>query len=303
MAGVITTGNHPKALWPGVKAWWGLQYSEHGTEYTDLFSMDTSTQAFEEDVLTTGFGLAPVKDQSAGVSFDSHSQGYTTRYINVTYGLGYIVTSEEIDDNKYPAVSKGRARANAFSMRQTKENVAANVYNRAVTAGYTGGDGQVLLSTAHPTKAGDQSNTLSTAADISEAAIEDMVIQIMGALNDKGLKISLMPKSIHVHRSDFFEAHRILDSSLRASTGDNDANVLNAQNIIPGGIKVNHYFSDSDMWFIKTNCPDGMKGYQRRAISFTQDNDFNTDNAKAKSTERYVFGWTDWRGVYGSEGA
>ena len=303
MAGVITTGNHPKALWPGIKAWWGRNYEEHSPEYPDLFSIEASTQAYEEDVLVTGFGLAPVKDEAAGVHFDSESQGYVSRYTNVTYGLGYICSAEELEDNLYEMVSKRRAAANAFSMRQTKENVAANIYNRGFNASYTGGDGVVLFSASHPTKSGNQSNHIATAADLSEAAIEDLIIQIMGATNDRGLKISLMPQSLHVHRSDWFEANRILKSVLRVGTGDNDLNVLKATNALPKGIFVNHYFTDTDAWFIRTNAPRGMIGFQRRAISFTQDNDFNTDNAKAKSTERYVFGWTDWRGAYGSPGA
>jgi hypothetical protein len=188
-------------------------------------------------------------------------------------------------------------------MRQTKENVHANVYNRAFDSTYTGGDGKELICTDHTTKSGSQSNQLTVASDISESAIEDLIIQIMGALNDRGLKISLMPQSLHVHRSDWFEANRILKSVLQNDTAINATNVLRATNAIPKGIMVNHYFSDSDAWFIRTNAPRGMISYQRRAIEFTQDNDFDTENAKAKNTERYSCGWTDWRGVYGSPGA
>jgi hypothetical protein len=303
MAGIIVTGNHPKALWPGIKAWWGRTYNEHKTEYTDLFDMDSSKQNYEEDVQVTGFGLAPVKAQTMSVYYDTESQGYTTRYTHVVYGLGYIVSREELEDNLYAVVSKRRAQALAFSMRQTKENVGANVYNRAFTAGYVGGDGQVMIVATHPSKSGSQSNVLSVASDLSEAAIEDMIIQIMGATNDRGLKISLMPQSLHVHRSDWFEANRIFKSVLQNDTALNAVNVLKSTNAIPGGIKVNHYFSDSDAWFIRTNCPNGMKCYQRRAVEFTQDNDFDSENAKAKNTERYSFGWTDWRAVFGTPGA
>jgi len=302
MAGVISTGNHPKALWPGIKAWWGRVYDEHKVEYTDLFDMDTSRQNYEEDVQVTGFGLAPVKPQGMGVEYDSETQGYIKRYTHVVYALGYIVTREELEDNLYVVVSKRRAQALAFSMRQTKENIAAQIYNRAFTAG-TGGDGSYLCVDDHASKSGDQSNLLAAASDLNEAAIEDMIIQIMGANNDRGLKISLMPKSLHVHRSDWFEANRILKSVLQNDTANNALNVLKSTNALPGGIKVNHYFSDSDAWFIRTNAPRGMIGYQRRPIEFTQDNDFDTENAKAKNTERYVFGWTDWRGVWGTPGA
>jgi hypothetical protein len=303
MAGVIATGNHPKALWPGIKAWWGRVYGEHNVEYTDLFDMEKSSQNYEEDVQVTGFGLAPVKPQGTGVAYDSESQGFTTRYTHVVYALGYICTREELEDNLYAVVSKRRAGALAYSMRQTKENVGAQVYNRCTTAGYTGGDGSVLLVATHSTMSGNQSNILAPAADISETAIEDMLIQIMGATNDRGLKISLMARSLHVPRQLWFESNRILKSTLQNDTGNNAVNVLRATNALPGGIKVNHYFTDTDAWFVRTNAPRGMIGYQRRPVEFTQDNDFDTENAKAKNTERYSFGWTDWRGLYGSIGA
>lgn len=303
MAGLIATGNHPAALWPGVKAWWGRQYDEHKVEFTDLFTMDTSTMHHEEDVQVTGFGLAPIKPEGQGTSYDSESQGFTKRYTHVTYALGYIVTKEELSDNLYPVVSKRRAQANAFSMRQTKENVAANVYNRAVASGYNGGDGVVLASASHTSKAGLWSNILAPAADLSEVSLEDICIQIMGATNDRGLKISLMPRSLHVHRSEWFNANRILKSVLQSNTANNDINVLKATNAIPEGIKVNHYFTDTDQFAVRTNAPRGMVGYQRWAMEFTQDNDFDTENAKAKSVERYSFGWTDPRGIYISIGA
>lgn len=303
MAGAIATGNHPKALWPGIKAWWGRVYDEHQEEYPDLFDKDTSRMNYEEDVQVTGFGLAPVKNQGKSISYDSESQGFAKRYTHVVYGLGYIVTREELDDNLYAVVSKRRAQALAFSMRQTKENVAAQVYNRAFNSTYAGGDGVEMCATNHPSKAGTWQNELTNASDLNEASLEDMIILIMGATNDKGLKISLMPKSLHVHRSEWFNANRILKSVLQSGTGNNDVNVLRATNAIPGGIKVNHYFSDADAWFLRTNAPRGMIMYQRRDVEFTQDNDFDTENAKAKSTERYSFGWTDPRGIYGTPGA
>ncbi len=303
MAGVITTGNHPKALWPGIKAIWGRQYNEHATEYTDLFDEDNSDQAYEEDFEVTGFGLAPVKPQGTGVQFDSEVQGTVSRYTHIAYALGYIVTKEELDDNLYEQVSKRRAQALAFSMRQTKENVAANVYNKAFTGGSTGGDGQQLITAAHPTRSGTQSNILDTAADLSETSIEDMIIQIMGAQNSRGLRINLMPRCLNVHRNDWFEANRILKSVLQNDTANNAANVLKATNALPEGIKVNHYFTDTNAWFIRTNVPRGMIGYNRKKIEFTKDNDFNTENAKAKNYERYSFYWSDFRGIFGTAGA
>ena len=295
---VIATGNHPKALWPGVKAWFGMGYGEHPEEYRDLFEIQTSKQAWEEDVEMSGFGLMPVKREGASTTYTGQTQGPVSRYTHVAYSMGYIITFEELLNNLYEKVSKSRAKALGFSKRQTKENVGANVYNRSETAAYTGGDGQVLCCTTHPSAVGSQSNILSTAADISEQCIEDMCIQIMGATNYKGLKIALMPQSLHVHRNDWFEANRILKSTLQSGGVNNDLNVLRSTNALPGGIKINHYFSDSDTVFIRTNCPDSMKCYQRHSYDLKQDNDFDTDNAKAKTYDYYSFGWSDWRGVY-----
>lgn len=305
MAGVITTGNHPKALWPGVKAWWGRQYNEHKEEYRDLFDVDTSKKAFEELVELTGFGLAPVKQQGRSVHYDTESQGSVSRAIHIVVGLGYIVTEEELEDNLYFTVSKRRSRANAFSMRQTKEHVHSNVYNRAFNSNYLGGDGVELISTSHVSKAGTWSNHLTVAADISESAIEDLIIQIMGATNSRGLKINLMPQSLHVHRSDWFEANRIYKSVLQSDTANNAVNVLRITNALPRGIKVNHYFTDTDAWFIRTNVPTGtgMVSFMRRAIAFARDNDFDSGNAKAKSTERFSCIWGDPRALFGSPGA
>ena len=300
---VITTGNHPKALWPGIKAWWGRTYDEHQEEFKDLFDMDSSNQSYEEDVELTGFGLAPTKAEGSAVQYDSESQGTISRYTHVAYALGYIVTKEELDDGLYEQVSKRRAQALAFAMRQTKENVAANIYNRAFDSNYTFGDGKEIIANDHPTVNGTQSNILATAADLSEAALEDLIIQIMGATNSRGLKINLMPQSLHVARQNWFEANRILKSVLQNDSAENAVNVLKATNAIPKGIKVNHYFTDADAWFVRTNAPRGLICYDRVPIQFTQDNDFDTENAKAKCYERYSFGVTDWRGIFGTPGA
>lgn len=302
---VISTGNHPKALWPGIKAWWGRQYDEHQPEYTDLFDSDTSDMSYEELVEVTGFGLAPVKEQGAAVSYDTESQGAVTRGTHVAYALGYVVTREELDDNKYEIVSKRRASALAFAMRQTKENVGANIYNRAFNTSYTFGDGKRLLSTDHPTLSGDQSNVLAAAADLSEASLEDLVIQIMGAKNNRGMNINLMPKSLIVPRQSVFEATRIVKSTLQSGTANNDVNAIRVTGQFPGGIKVNHYLQDQDAFFIRTSVPTGtgLMHFQRVANEFTQDNDFDTSNAKAKSYERYVMTCGDFRALFGSAGA
>jgi hypothetical protein len=302
MATVITTGAHPKALWPGIHAWWGRMYNEHMEEFPELFEAETSDKAYEEDVEITGFGLAPVKPEGTAIVYDTETQGAVSRYTNVAYALGYIVTYEELRDDLYEVVSKRRAQALAFSMRQTKENVGANVYNNAFNSTYTGGDGVSLINTAHPTLAGNQSNQLTTAADLSEAAIEDLVIQIMQTQNNRGLRISNLPQSLHVPPQLWFESNRVLKSILQNDTANNAINVLRATNAIPKGIKVNHYFSSATAWFIRTNIPRSMQYFVREKISFDQDNDFDTKNAKAACYERYVFGWTDFRGLFGTAG-
>lgn len=301
-AGPINTGTHPKALWPGIHAWFGRSYNEHTEEFPELFDKETSDKAFEEDVEISGFGLAQVKGQSESVTYTSESQGYTARYTHVAYALGYMVTYEELQDNVYEYVSKRRSQALAFSARQTKERVLANIYNRAFNSSYVGGDGKELVATDHPTMAGNQSNELTNPADLSETALEDMCIQIMQAKNTKGLNISLMPQSLHIAPANAFEAVRILKSVMQNDTANNAINAIKAMGLIPKGAKVNHYFTSDSPWFIRTNVPHGMIHYEREAYSFAQDNDFDTKNAKAAYYERYSGGWTDWRGVFGTPG-
>ena len=303
MAGIITTASHPKALWPGIKAWWGQVYDEHKEEYSALFDSDTSSMNYEEDVQLTGFGLAPVKSEGSGVAYDSEIQGFTTRYTHIAYALGYIVTKEELDDNLYEQVSRRRSAALAMSFRQTKENVGANIYNRAFNGTYLGGDGVALCSTAHPnTSGGTFANKPSVDADLSEASLEDALTAIMGFQNDRGLLINVMPKSLVVARQNFWNAHRILKSAYTPSTANNAVNVLVATNALPEGIVMNHYLTSPNAWFVRTNIQNGLKYYSRVGIQFDQDNDFDTMNAKAKGYERYSFGWTDPRAIYGVNG-
>jgi hypothetical protein len=300
---VITSGNHPKALWPGVKQWFGLSYDEHPLEFKKVFKTESSDKSYEEVVESSGFGLAPVKPEGSGISYDSHTQGPTTRYTNVVYGLGYIVTREEIEDNKYAEVSKGRSRALARSMRQTQEVVAANIFNRATDSNYVGGDGKELIATDHPTVNGTQSNELTTAADLSQAALEDLAIQIMNATDTRGLRIALMPRQLIVSPSDAFNAERILKSTLQSNTAENAVNAIKSRGVFPDGLMVWHYLTDTDAYFVKTDLNDGLKFFERRAVEFGKDNDFDTENAKAKATMRFAIGWDEWRSVYGSAGA
>lgn len=303
MAGIITTASHPKALWPGIKAFWGQVYDEHKEEYSDLFDSDTSSMNYEEDVQLTGFGLAPVKSEGSGVAYDSELQGFTTRYTHIAYALGYIVTKEELDDNLYEQVSRRRAAALAMSFRQTKENVGANIYNRAFNSTYLGGDGVCLASTAHPnTSGGTFANAPSVPADLSEASLEDALTAVMGFQNDRGLLINVMPRSLVVARQNWWNANRIMKSAYTPTTANNAVNVLVATNALPEGIVMNHYLTSPNAWFVRTNIQNGLKYYSRVGIQFDQDNDFDTMNAKAKGYERYSFGWTDPRAIYGVNG-
>lgn len=299
---VIATGNHPKALWPGVLAWFGAKYNEHEQQYTKLFDVKPSNKNYEEIVQQTGFGLAPVKPEGSSTAYDSHAQGYTSRFTNVAYSLGYICTREEIADNLYEAVSMRRAGSLAFSMSQTKENVGANIYNRVITAGFTGGDGVVLGSTAHPTVSGNQSNILATAADLSESALEDLTIQMRDAKDFKGLRVSVRPKCLIVPTALTFESQRILKSQLRVGTADNDTNALKLVGEIPE-IIVNNYLTDADAWFIRSDVDEGLCWFDREETEFTNDSDYDTDNTKHKGYMRFVPGWADWRGLYSSSGA
>lgn len=300
---VMSTGAHPKDLWPGVKAHFGHNYDEHPTEFTEIFDTETSDKSYEERVQYVGLGLAPVKSQGHSISFEDAKQGFTSRINNITYGIGGIVTREAIEDGQYESIAMRISRYIAFSIRQTEENVGANVLNRAFNSSYTGGDGVCLLSASHPNENGNQSNILSVAADLSEASIEDLLIQIMQATDSKGLRISLIGKKLIIPPQLTFEATRILESLGQSGSANNDINALKKMGMLPDGVAVNHYLTDSDAWFIKTNAPEGMIVQNRRSVEFAKDNDFDTENAKMKGSIRKGYGWADPRGLFGSAGA
>ncbi|KKM82319.1 hypothetical protein LCGC14_1320790 [marine sediment metagenome] len=303
MAGPITTGNHPKLLWPGVAALYGVGYQEHvPEECLVLFEQNESRQSWEEDLQINAFGLAPVKPQGKPISYASHTQGPVSRYTHVTYALGFIVTMEELQDNLYEKAANSRAESLGFAMRQTRETVGANVYNRATTAGFEGGDGVVLLSASHPSGVGNWSNILTPAADLSEASLEDISIQISKAEDDQGNKIMLRGESLHIPPDLEFEAGRILKSVLQSDSANHNVNVLRQMGKFPKGVYINHYFTDIDAWFVRTNTPHGMKVYDRIKGGLEKDNDFSTKNALASVYARYSFGHSDPRGLYGSPG-
>ena len=300
---VLTTGTAPKLLWPGLQSIFGLTYNDIPMQCTQVFEGGTSDKAYEEDQELTGFGLAPVKNEAGSVSYDTHTQGFTKRYTNVTYGLGFIETREAVEDNQYKGRATSRTKALARSMRVTKETVCANVLNRGFDSSYPGGDGLEFFSTAHVTVDGTQQNELTVAADLSEASLEDMIILIMNATDSRGLRINLMAQKLVVPSDLSFEAERIVMSTLQNDTANNAVNAVRSMGLLPQGVMTYRYLTDTDAWFVKTDCPDGMKLLTRRAVEFAKDGDFDTDNFKHKATERYAVGWTDWRSCYASPGA
>ncbi len=300
---VMNTGSFAKLLWPGLNAIYGKAYSEYPVEYTKLFETFKSSKAFEEDLGLSSFGLAVQKGEGQPITYDNERQGFVTRYQHLVFALGFIITQEMMDDDQYDVVGQRKAQSLAYSMRQTKEIFGANVYNRAFNGSYTGGDGVSLINSAHPLVAGGTfSNQIATAADLSEASLEQACIDIAGFTNDRGLLIAVRPKSLIIPRQQIFEAQRILKTDGRVGTDANDLNAIKTMGMIPE-IVTNHYLTDEDAWFIRTDVPHGMKWFERKADSFDMDNDFDTSNAKFKAQMRFSAGWTDPRGLYGSAGA
>lgn len=303
MSGVITSSSFAKLLWPGLNSVYGKEYADYPVEWEQLFEKNTSDRAYEEDLGLSSFGLAAVKAEGAPIQYDTERQGFTSRYNHVVYALGFIITREIYEDDLYGKVGAQKAKALARSMRQTKEINGANIYNRAFTSGYVGGDGATLVSSSHANVAGGTwSNQIATASDLSEAALEQAVIDIAGFRDDRGLLIAAKPEQLVIPYQQQFEAHRILGANGRVGTDFNDPNAIKDMSLFKD-VTVNHYFTDADAWFIRTNVKDGLKYFERRADQFEMDNDFDTENAKFKATARYSFGWSDPRAIYGSAGA
>ena len=303
MSGIITSSSFAKLLWPGLNSIYGKEYNDYPVEWDQLFEHNTSDRAYEEDLGLSSFGLASVKAEGAPITYDAERQGFTSRYSHVVYALGFIITREIYEDDQYGKVGAQKAKALARSMRQTKEIVGANIYNRAFSGSYTGGDGVSLLNASHPNVAGGTfSNVMSVASDLSEAALEQAVIDIASFRDDRGLLIAAKPAQLIIPYQLQFEAARILTSDGRVGTDLNDPNVIKDKGIF-NKVTINHYLTDADAWFIRTNVKDSVKYFERRGDQFEMDNDFDTENAKFKATARYSFGWSDPRAIYGSAGA
>tara|TARA_R110002124_G_scaffold261764_1_gene427694 strand:+ start:3693 stop:4592 length:900 start_codon:yes stop_codon:yes gene_type:complete len=290
-----------KMLEPGLNTLFGLEYSQYPAEYTAVFESNTSQKAFEEDVLLAGFGNAPTKSEGSAVSYDAASQQWTARYQHETVALAFSITEEAEEDGQYGSIASRYTKALARSMASTKELKAANVLNLATST--TGGDGVSLLNTAHPTQHGNQSNTLATAADLSETSLESVLIQISDMKDDRGLRIAAMGTQLVIPTSYVFAAERLLESQLRTGTADNDINAIKSGGYLPKGSHVMRRLTDNDQWFVTTDVPDGLKMFQRSPMKKGMEGDFETGNVRYKVRERYSFGFTDWRGIFGSEGA
>jgi hypothetical protein len=290
-------------LEPGLNTLFGLEYDSYPPEYSAVFEANTSNKAYEEDLLLQGFGSAPTKDEGAAISYDSGSQQWTARYQHETVALAFSLTEEAEEDGQYGSIASRYTKALARSMASTKEIKAANVLNNAQTAGFNGGDGVVLLSASHPTTNGLQSNVLATAADLSETSLESILIQISDMKDDRGLRIAAQGTQLIIPTAYTFVAERLLESQLRTGTADNDINAIKSGGYLPKGYHIMRRLSDSDAFFVQTDVPDGLKMFQRSPLKKGMEGDFETGNVRYKVRECYSFGATDWRGIFGTEGA
>ena len=291
-----------KELEPGLNALFGLEYKRYENEAAQIFSQESSDRAFEEEVMLVGFGEAAVKPEGSAVAFDTAKEAFTARYVHDTIALAFALTEEAVEDNLYDTLSARYTKALARSMAYTKQVRGANVLNNAFST--TGGDGVTLASTAHPTTfGGTWSNRSSTDADINETSLEQAMIDIAGFIDERGLKIAMNGRKLIIPVNIQFVADRILNSTLRVGTADNDINALRNMGMLPEGYTVNHYLTDTDAWYVKTDCPNGLKHFVRAALATGMEGDFDTGNMRYKARERYSFGYSDPRCVYASQGS
>ena len=299
----INRASIAKQLLPGLNAVFGVEYGEVNDEHTPLFETENSDRSFEEEVLFTGFGTAPVKSEGAAVSFDEAQESFTARYNHETVALAFSITEEAIEDNLYDRLASRYTKALARSMAQTKQIKAASILNNAFSTGSPIGDGAALCSNAHPSLSGNQSNILATAADLNETSLEQMLIDIAGFTDERGLKIAVRGTKLIIPKELQFTADRLLETNLRVGTSDNDLNAIRNMGMIPQGYVVNHYLTDTDAFFIKTDAPNGFKMFNRSPIKTALEGDFDTGNTRFKARERYSFGVSDWRCVFATPGA
>ena len=293
-----------KELLPGLNALFGMEYKRYGEEHKEIYETETSERSFEEETKLAGFSAAPVKNEGSAISYDNAQEAWTARYNHETIAMGFAITEEAMEDNLYDSLSARYTKALARAMSYTKQVKAAAILNNGFSNAVTYGDGQSLFSTAHPlVSGGTNSNRPATGADLNETSLEAAVIQIAGWTDEKGLLIAAKPRKLIVPPNLMFVATRLLETSLRVGTTDNDINALKNNGSIPEGYTVNHWLTDTNAWFLKTDVPNGMKHFVRVPLATSMDADFDTGNSRYKARERYSFGVSDPLGAFGSPGA
>ena len=298
----ISRGQLVKELEPGLNALFGLEYNNYANEHAEIFDTENSDRAFEEEVMLSGFANAPIKAEGTSVSFDNAQETYTSRYTHETLALAFAITEEAIEDNLYDRLASRYTKALARSMANTKQVKAANVLNNAFGTA-NGGDGKALCADDHPIVAGTEQNELSTSADLNETSLEQSLIDIAALTDERGLKIAAQGTKLIIPSALQFTAERLMKSAGRTGTADNDINAVVSKGMIPQGYTVNHYLTDTDAFFIKTDVPNGLKHFVRAPMKTAMEGDFTTGNVRYKARERYSFGFSDWRGIFGSPGA
>jgi|TARA_R100001129_G_scaffold177699_2_gene152775 hypothetical protein len=299
----ISRAQLAKELEPGLNALFGLEYDRYENEHSEIFDEETSDRAFEEEVMLAGFTTAPVKEEGSAITFDSAQETYTARYTMETIALAFSITEEAIEDNLYDRLASRYTKALARSMAQTKQIKAASILNNAFSTSSPIGDGAALCSSAHPSLSGNQRNQLSTPADLNETSLEQMLIDISGITDERGLKVAIRGTKLIIPKELQFIAERLMATNLRTATADNDVNALRSMGMLPQGASVNHFLTDTDAFFIKTDAPNGFKLFNRSPIKTAMEGDFDTGNMRFKARERYSFGVSDWRCVFGTAGA
>ena len=293
-----------KELVPGLHALFGLEYDSYENQHKEIFDTESSERAFEEEVMLSGFGEAPTKGEGAAVVYDTAQESFTSRYTHETVALAFALTEEAIEDNLYDTLSSRYTRALARSMNTTKQVKAANVLNNAFNSSFVGGDGKELCATDHPTVGNiDLRKELATAADLNETSLEQALIDIADFKDERGLKINAQATKLIIPPALQFVADRLMESPGRVSTSDNDINAIRNMGMVPQGYVVNNYLTDTDAFFIKTDVPNGLKHFVRTPVQTSMEGDFETGNVRYKARERYSFGFSDWRGIFGSPGA
>lgn len=300
----ITRAQMLKQLVPGLNALFGMEYKRYAPEHTQIYDVESSDRSFEEETKLSGFAAAPTKSEGAAIQYDAAQEAFTSRYTHETIALGFAITEEAMEDNLYASLSARYTKALARAMAHTKQVKAAAVLNNGFNAAFAGGDGQPLFSAAHPLVGGGvNSNVPSVAVDMNETAIENAVIQIAAWTDERGLLIAAQPKKLVLPTALQFVAERLLKTTQRVGTSDNDINAMKSMNAIPGGYTINHYLTDPDAWFLLTDVPNGLKHFERVRLKTGSDTDFDTGNARYKARERFSFGWSDPLGSWGSAGA